>query len=174
MQWKFYHMQGTTADISYTCDISTRPVRPEQQHRTKLLSTCAPSEYTQQDLRFPQGCVRGFRTSGKWHGGARWVARSVLKNCNTFLFKGCVTPAVLELYDAWHSATSPEDLNPTVHILNAVKQWGSSSYTVVCVTAVFWWYKATRRWQVICTVKYVMTLCYWLRKKRCCRAWLME
>ena len=102
----------------------------------------------------PQGCIRWFRTSGKWYCGARWVAPSVLKKCSTFLFKGRIAPAVLGLYDAWHSATSPKDLNPTVHILSAVKLWVSSSYTVVCATAVFCWCKGARRWEVICAVKY--------------------
>jgi len=129
--------ESTTAAISYTCDISTGPVRTEQQHRTQLLSMCTPSEYIQQDLRSPQGCVRGFRTSVKWHCGTRWVAPSVLKKCSTFLLDGCITVAVLGLFGTWHSATSPEDLNPTVDILSAVKLWGSSSYTVVCGTAVF-------------------------------------
>jgi len=115
---------------------------------------CTPSEYGQQDLRSPQGCVRGFRTYGKWHCGTRWMAPCVLKTCSTFLFKGHIAPAVLGLYDAWYNARAPEDLNPTVHILSAVKLWGSSSYTVVCATAVFYWYKGTGRWQIICTVKY--------------------
>ena len=83
----------------------------------------------------------------EWHPVFQRIA-------STFLSKGHVIPAVLWLYDAWHSAmspedlhsatspedlhsatppedlhsaTSPEDLNPTVHILSAVQLWGSSS-----------------------------------------------
>ena len=73
------------------------------------------------------------------------MATSVLKKCSTFLFKGHIAQAVLGLYDARHNATSPEDLNPTVHILSAIKLLGNSSYNVVFVTAVFYLCKSTRR-----------------------------